>query len=201
MFVTAGVAAVVVVAYLLFSLRTPATRPIADLPPKGWVCVEGTVRADTTLTTPLRGTVALAYQLLVERYRDERGQPADHFVALELTNFWIDDGTGGVQIDADSEAVRLVLGEPVFEPHYGKPTVAVWAALERAGADVNSELSRPDLAFAEQAITAGARVHVEGRLQREIDPHGAPADYRSPPERMLLSGSRHCPLVITLLED
>lgn len=90
------------------------TSPVEALAP-GLVEVEGQARAvDGTLQAPISGAECLAYALKVER-RDADGDDRDDWDTIhqedEVAPFWVEDGTGRVQVDVGHADLELDLDE------------------------------------------------------------------------------------------
>ncbi len=160
---------------------------VAQLPASGQARVEGQVVAQETLTTPCRRLEAVGYALAIRSVGPgprDRESP-DVVVVSHVNPFWLEDDSGRVFVEPRTTD-GLSGPASSFEPYHRLPSPELWEVLEREGVDVAGVLAAPDLSVAEDVLTAGARVRVDGAAVYEVDTSGESVSFRSPPRRRVL---------------
>ena len=169
---------------VLTSLFPPKAEPLADVRPGAPVLVQGYVVARDIITSPLTEERCVYYQYTVEQWRRARvaGFSGDGFWELQesdeaIAEFYLQDGEQ----------------RAIIAPHNARVERGRGVYVRKVDMGIDSQRAQQLL------IVPGDRIEVTGIAEQTRDLHDEERNYRSRPDRLIITAPKDQQLLIRLL--
>jgi hypothetical protein len=186
------------------ALRKTPRASIAQVADGADAKITGTVEiVGDSLAAPLTGRRCVYFEVTVEEYRSSGKSGSWRTIIREKQGvpFRVRDATGKAMVNLGAARMAVVKDAHFRSGTFNDATPELEAFLERYGKKSTGFLGfNRKLRYKEGALEAGEEVAVAGRGMWEPDPDpepGAAGGYRDAPRRLVMTGGRNLPLLVS----